>query len=781
MAYQKPNILDPAVPGGDSIREAIDKNDDNVDYIIQALNQHNHDGEHGSQIPPDALPDDIAYLPGADFTGAVTAPSFQATDRLATLNLVRWYQTDDATVFVDVDFTSGALRFAKYDDTGPLNNLEVRINDSRVMTEDRFVSVSGGQADAGMGVLLNGDGLIDSSMLDVGGLKYVGPWTPVDGAEYPDTTGVPSGSFWLISNVDDTNGYTFQGGDLAGQTAYNSDSMIWGDTGWYLKTVSVDPDMYYRLDGNRAITADFQAGGYRLTHVAEPTQDDDAATKYYVDNHGGGGGGISPINDPQPGDFAVFVSELTLEGMSKAELEDFLAFFKESEFINSSTGASDANRPIKTNASGYIDKSLLDITVFYFVTSFQPTDPDTGGVEYPDPTGENPGAFWDVVGVDTEDGYTFKYGDLAGSTAYVGDLMIWGSGGWALREGRVDPDLYYRLDGQTPITAPFAGGGQRIANIADASNDGDAVTKRQLDGHNHAGLYLPIDGTAVDSDKLGGQLPTYYATATHSHDGTYARLDGADFTGSVTVRVNFQVEGQAYFWNIPNTGGIPQFDDDLVTKAYVDALVQDPPNLDEYARLDGATFTGIVNFQGNANFEAGVFFDQIPQTSGTPTYPDDLVTKDYVDNLDIDAPVESVNGKTGVVVLDADDVGAAPSNHSHTQYLEKAGDSMTGFLNLEGVSDKSVSLSSGGGTRTINLAQGSFFNHSNSGSSTTYNIDNPMAAGGFCFVIYINGSGAKNFNDVQWIGGSGPTGNAVVCCIYSDNNGYSWIGAWGAL
>lgn len=35
---------------------------------------------------------------------------------------------------------------------------------------------------------------------------------------------------------------------------------------------------------------------------------------------------------------------------------------------------------------------------------------------------------------------------------------------------------------------------------------------------------------------------------------------------------------------------------------------------------------------------------------------------DKVDNLDFDAPVDSVNGKTGEVVLTAEDVGALPAN-----------------------------------------------------------------------------------------------------------------------
>ena len=570
MAYSKPNILDPSVPGGDSVREAIDKNDENINYSIDAINNHTHDGEHGVPIAPGGLPDTVAYLTGANFTGDVQGPKIWARESLGTLGTLRLYDIDNQAVYAEGEMSTGAVRLVQKDGTGVIGGLKLRINDEEVPTASFFLDSSTGPNDGGKGVKLNPSGKIDESMLEIGGLTFIGSWTPTSGAEYPDTAGVEPGSFWMVSGVDSVNGYTFTGGDLAGQTAYNSDTMLWGSDGWMLKTVSVDPDMYYRLDGVSPITADFQAGGHKLVNVAEPTTDDDAATKYYVDTHSGegGGGGINPVNEPQPGDFARFVTDMTQEGVTTGELENMLDFFKTTEFIHATTGAPDAFKPIMTAPTGYIDKSLMDISVFYFVGSFTPTSAD----EYPDTTGETPGAFWDVEGVHVDDGYTFTSGDLAGQTAFNEDLMMYGSGGWALRQSSLEPEMFYRLDGAYPLTGPFAGGGHQIKNISDGSDEADAITKKQLDSHDHSGEYLPISGTAANSMLLDGWAKSMFATATHNHDATYARLDGANFTGPVTVGNNFSVLGLAVFDNIPSTNGYPAYDNDLATKHYVDSL-----------------------------------------------------------------------------------------------------------------------------------------------------------------------------------------------------------------
>jgi hypothetical protein len=118
--------------------------------------------------------------------------------------------------------------------------------------------------------------------------------------------------------------------------------------------------------------------------------------------------------------------------------------YQKSEHISISNGIPDAGKPIVLNSSGMIDSSMLDVSVFYYVGPFNPSncaDPATG-CEYPDTTGENHGAFWVVQGLTTD--YTFVEGDLAGETVNNGDFMVWAVGGWSIMIGEMNPLLYYK-------------------------------------------------------------------------------------------------------------------------------------------------------------------------------------------------------------------------------------------------------------------------------------------------------------------------------------------------
>lgn len=155
----------------------------------------------------------------------------------------------------------------------------------------------------------------------------------------------------------------------------------------------------------------------------------------------------------------------------KAKLD---AKFDKADHINTSTGASDAGKPIVLNNQGLVDDSMLGVPGFVFIGDFTPTSSN----EYPDATGYNYGAFWMVDGLSSD--YTFTGGDLAGKTASNGDYMLWGDTGWSLKDDSLEASDYYKLDGSQAITSPFAGGGQRVTNIADGIDAQDAVAFGQL-------------------------------------------------------------------------------------------------------------------------------------------------------------------------------------------------------------------------------------------------------------------------------------------------------------
>ena len=194
--------------------------------------------------------------------------------------------------------------------------------------------------------------------------------------------------------------------------------------------------------------------------------------------------------------------------------------FDKTEFISVSGGTPDSGKPIVLNSQGQIDPSMIDASTFYYVGAWDPSDASNPS-EYPDTTGETYGAFWvvgalvnpDNPGAPTGDlEYTFQSGDLAGKVIGIGDFMVWGTGGWSIMRGEMNPLLYYKLDGSQAITGPFAGGGQQFKNAAEGTDNSDLVTLSQLNNQTHEiddinGLPAELDGKVnVAGDTMTGSL-----------------------------------------------------------------------------------------------------------------------------------------------------------------------------------------------------------------------------------------------------------------------------------
>jgi len=566
------------------------------------------------------------------------------------------------------------------------------------------LDVGTGTGDAGKPVILNSNGKLDQSLLDISTFTPAGNWTPTAGAEYPDPSGHLPGAFWIVAEL--TADYTFTGGSLAGMTTKNGDLMIWADPDWALYASSLNPDIYYKIDGTVALTGAFAGGGQQLKNIADGTDNSDAVTLSQLNAYDPGGylpidgkaadtnlfdgrdsddfadhdhnhdgyhamqlnSGYrvdldlevvngwytcdnNTLNTPNGsfgtviifGDNAQFLSQLFVEldgktsvrslgsgtwspwvsvsdsdvfvrkdgdtmtgnltvgigernpvvnitpeddtghsvlalldgsgvirgaiytnnsieylGIQKKDAADTvvceLAFeddgnvslqianvmpvnsnhltvkqyvddrdalsYKKTDFINVSVGAGDGGKPILLNSQGQVDPSMLDVSVFHYVGSFTPAS----GAEYPDISGETHGAFWVVQNLTDE--YVFEGGDLAGLPINNGDFMVWASAGWSIMVGEMNPLLYYRLDGSQALTDHFAGGGKQLKNIADGTDNTDAVTLAQLNSYTPPGDWLPVDGKAADAELLDGEDSSFYAVATHNHDGVYLPIVG---------------------------------------------------------------------------------------------------------------------------------------------------------------------------------------------------------------------------------------------------------------
>lgn len=160
----------------------------------------------------------------------------------------------------------------------------VHEHDDRYFRENEHVQQSTGSPDANKPVILDSRGKLDPSISGSGAYPVSG-WTPTSGNEYPDPTGHTPGAWWLVEGVDNTNGYTFTGGDLAGLTAHNGNAMIWGESAWILLPLELAPTDYYKIDGSVAIIAPFAGGGQLISNIADGVADTDAATKGQLDTH----------------------------------------------------------------------------------------------------------------------------------------------------------------------------------------------------------------------------------------------------------------------------------------------------------------------------------------------------------------------------------------------------------------------------------------------------------------------------------------------------------------
>ncbi len=182
------------------------------------------------------------------------------------------------------------------------------------------------------------------------------------------------------------------------------------------------------------------------------------------------------------------------EKMDKIQEDDY---FLKTEHINYSDGTIDAGSPIVLNADGKVDSSMLSITTLYHVG---PHDP-SAGTEYPDTTGETYGASWDITALSNPDNpggnpeiYTFTGGDLSGKSVKQGDFIVYGKTAWSIISISFDPTMYYKLDGSDSITGPFAGGGQKLTNIADGTQADHGSTVGQVYDAIDASLNIGIFG-----------------------------------------------------------------------------------------------------------------------------------------------------------------------------------------------------------------------------------------------------------------------------------------------
>jgi len=296
-----------------------------------------------------------------------------------------------------------------------------------------------------------------------------------------------------------------------------------------------------------------------------------------------------------------------LQTQLDSKLEEGEAF-KKTDHITEGGAAVNAGKPIVLDSNGKLHPTLSG-SGLYPVAMYTPDAVN----EYADPTGETFGAYWGIIGV-TE--YTFVGGDLAGETVHPNDSVIYGSQGWGVFKMTGGSSDFYRIDGTVAISAPFAGGGQQVKNIAVATEAGDAVEYSQI-----AGLttqFMLLDGTL----DMKANLPTGGFKVVGMADGT-ADTDAVTFQQLATKAPDTATKVRDTTITINEGGvaneGIINFDTAGFGNDY-DARVR------VAGGTDGVTGKASMHFTaGDFGFNSPVHCDVQPTTSS------ELTRKDYVD------------------------------------------------------------------------------------------------------------------------------------------------------
>jgi len=202
----------------------------------------------------------------------------------------------------------------------------------------------------------------------------------------------------------------------------------------------------------------------------------------------------------------------------------------------------DAGKPVVLDSTGKLHPTMLG-SGLYPVAMYTPDATN----EYPDPTGHTFGAYWGIIGIDPAVGYLFVGGDLAGQTVYPNDSIIYGSDGWGLFIAPTGSQDFYRIDGTVALTAPLAGGTQKLSNIGVGTVAGDAVEYSQIlnmvKETSRTGAVLTSVGTTAERDTT--PLAGYFRFNTEldtfeGYDGVAWGSVGGGASGGGTDRVFYE-------------------------------------------------------------------------------------------------------------------------------------------------------------------------------------------------------------------------------------------------
>ncbi len=235
--------------------------------------------------------------------------------------------------------------------------------------------------------------------------------------------------------------------------------------------------------------------------------------------------------------------------------------------------------------------------------------------------------------------------------------------------------------------------------------------------HNHDTAYLGIANTAMDSEKLGGELPdafsrishthTGYAPSDHNHDTAYAPKTHTH-TEYVKNTGNETISGEKTFSTLPKVPTTtPTSNDQVASKAYVDSVA------------GGGSGGPYVDLTSNQSVGGVKTFTSIPLLpSSMPTLNNQAANKAYVDS------VAGGGSGGGISMQDVYPIGSVFMSMNSTNPATSLGFGTWSAVQgkfLVGVSSETEFNTAGktGGAKTVTLSTANMpsHNHSISGIS----------------------------------------------------------------
>jgi hypothetical protein len=274
-------------------------------------------------------------------------------------------------------------------------------------------------------------------------------------------------------------------------------------------------------------------------------------------------------------------------------------YYQKTEFINSSAGAADAGKPVKTNAAGQIDGTMLAASA--------------GSINHENLAGLQGGAANDHLHLTTTQHDTLTNGSDATALHNHDSRYYTKTQSDASLALKANDNIVIKKDGSVSFTADQSLGGHKITNLADGLAATDAATKGQMDTAD--ALALPkAGGTMSGNIDMGGNKVTNLGVAVVGTDAVNKNYVDNKISG-----ISWRPSAQLYSTAATKPATTATLIDGVTVTTGIRVLFVNasPANQVFTAAVSGGNITWTVATDGQAGTGSPTEGDAILITEGT--------------------------------------------------------------------------------------------------------------------------------------------------------------------